>query len=185
MVLLDSGGYFESGFATDTTRTILAKKGATPHPTLMEIFTISLRGMLRLQNAVVQEGTSGYELDLLARAPIQEKGYDYAHGTGHGVGVYVHEGGIHFSPRSGQQYVRPRQVVSIEPGIYLPGFGGVRHENIVVVRSHPQRAGYVFFEPLTWIEFDEELVDRSLLSPQEEQWLDDYQAQSRAAGNSL
>ena len=185
VVLLDSGGYFESGFATDTTRTILAQKGATPHPKLVEIFTLVLKGMLNLQNAVVREGTPGDELDLLARGPIQEKGHDYAHGTGHGVGIYVHEGGINFSPRSAHQYVRPRQVVSIEPGIYLPGFGGVRHENIVLVRSHPQRDGYVFFEPLTWIEFDEELVDRSLLSPQEQQWLDDYQVKSRTAGNFL
>ena len=185
VVLLDSGGYFESGFATDTTRTILAKKGATPHPKLVEIFTLVLKGMLNLQNAVVLEGTSGEELDLLARGPIQEKGHDYNHGTGHGVGVYVHEGGINFSPRSAHQYIRPRQVVSVEPGIYLPGLGGVRHENIVIVRSHPQRAGYVFFEPLTWIEFDEELIDRFLLSSQEQQWLDDYQEKSRGAGNFL
>ena len=86
VILLDSGGYFAAGFATDTTRTILAHKGAKPKPKFVEIFTYALKGMLRLQNAVVREGTSGVELDAIARGPIRERGYDYAHGTGHGGG---------------------------------------------------------------------------------------------------
>ena len=185
VILIDSGGYFASGFATDTTRTILAHRQAKPERQLVEIYTYALQGMLRLQNAVVKEGTLGDELDQIARGPIQERGYDYGHGTGHGVGVYVHEGGISFSSRSSHHQVKAGQVVSVEPGIYIPGLGGVRHENIVLVRPHSQKAGYVYFEPLTWIEFDESLLDRSLLTPQELQWFDDYQAKCLAQGNSF
>ena len=185
VVLLDSGGYFEGGFATDTTRTILASSEATPHPQLVEIFTYALKGLLQLQNAVVKEGTSGLELDQIARTPIKEKGYDYGHGTGHGVGIYVHEGGISVSPRSGHHHVKPGQVFSIEPGIYIPGFGGVRHENIVVARPHPEKKDHVYFEPLTWIGFDEKLLDRALLSPEEIRWFDEYQEKCLAMGNTL
>ena len=185
VVLLDSGGYFEGGFATDTTRTILADARGTPHPQLVEIFTCALKGLLRLQNAVVKEGTSGLELDLIARTPIREKGYDYAHGTGHGVGIYVHEGGISVSPRSAHHHVKQGQVFSVEPGIYIPGFGGVRHENIVVARTHLDKKNYVYFEPLTWIQFDEKLLDPSQLSTEETQWFYDYQEKCLAMGNYL
>ena len=185
IILLDSGGYFAAGFATDTTRTILAHSNADPNPEFVKIFTCALKGMLQLQYAVVKEGTSGEELDRIARRPIQEQGYDYGHGTGHGVGIYVHEGGISISPRSAHHQIRPGQVVSIEPGIYIPGLGGVRHENIAFVRSHPQRPGYIYFEPLTWIPFDEKLLDRSLLSAQELDWFDRYQKQSLARGNTF
>ena len=185
VVLLDSGGYFSSGYATDTTRTILAHRGSTPHPKLLKICTIALKGMLRLQNAVVPEGVSGNELDDIARKPIRDAGYDYNHGTGHGVGIYVHEGGISISTHSKHHKIKVGHVVSIEPGIYLPEFGGVRHENIVVVRPHPKQRGYVYFEPLTWIEFDEQLIDRSQLNSQEITWLDEYQTQCQNRGNTL
>ena len=102
-----------------------------------------------------------------------------------GVGIYVHEGGVSISTRSAQHQIKPGQVVSIEPGIYLPGWGGVRHENIALVRSHPQKSGYVYFEPLTWIEFDQQLLDRSQFSAQELEWFDHYQAKCKALGNSL
>ena len=183
VVLLDSGGYFAGGFATDTTRTILAHGQAQADPLMVEIFSVALKAMLRLQNAVVKAGSLGRELDAIARTPIQEAGYDYNHGTGHGVGVYVHEGGISFSVRSPDHHrVQAGQVVSIEPGIYLPGVGGVRHENIALVCPHREKSGYVFFQPLTWIAFDEQLLDRSRLSEQELQWFEDYQAQARSRG---
>ncbi|MCY4643808.1 MAG: M24 family metallopeptidase [Bacteriovoracales bacterium] len=185
VVLLDSGGYFESGFATDTTRTILAHHKADPAPQMVDIFTTALKGMLALQNAVVPEGTDGAKLDAIARTPIKEKGYDYAHGTGHGVGIYVHEGGINVSSNSAHLKLKAGQVFSVEPGIYIPGFGGVRHENIVVARPHPKREGHLYFEPLTWIEFDEALLDRSLLSSRELEWFEAYQTRCREMGNTL
>ena len=185
VVLLDSGGYFESGLATDTTRTFLAHAKAAPNPKMVEIFTLALKGALALQNAVVEEGTDGATLDAIARTPIREGGYDYAHGTGHGVGIYVHEGGINLSTRSSHLKIKAGQVFSVEPGIYLPGWGGVRHENIVVAENHPQRPGWISLRPLTWIEFDEALIDRSRLSSQELEWLDDYQKGCRKRGNTF
>ncbi|MDD0852320.1 M24 family metallopeptidase [Halobacteriovorax sp. GB3] len=172
LYLLDSGGYFRAGFATDTTRTILLGESATAKQ--KEIYTLVLKGLLQVQNAIFPQGTLGSQIDALARSAMWAKGYDYAHGTGHGVGVNVHEGCFRLSPTS-LIPLKANQVGSIEPGIYIPGYGGVRLENIAIVKKHPEFEGMLCFENLVWIGFDHKLIDRSIMTEQELIWLDEYE----------
>lgn len=170
MVLLDSGGYFASGFATDTTRTFFASYKGNAKNEYKKIYTLVLKGVLACQSAVFPDGTKGNVLDGLARAPMMKFGYNFNHGTGHGVGVHVHEDGVRISPISTLP-MKEGQVVSIEPGIYVPGFGGVRLENIALVERHPEFKGFLRFRPLVFVGYDHNLVDTELLNDEEmEQW---------------
>jgi len=182
MVLLDSGGFFDGGYATDTTRTFFL--GAKPSKKHKEIYTLVLKGLLQCQNAIFPEGTWGSAIDSLARFSMRAYGYDYAHGTGHGVGINVHEGNFRLSPTS-QTPLLENHIGSIEPGIYLPGFGGVRLENIVVVKKHPKHSGMLMFEPLVYIGFEEILIERSLLTDQEIEWLDEYEEVCKSRSTSF
>lgn len=184
MILLDSGGYFDGGFATDTTRTFAADSSAKMDSKKIEIYTLTLKGLLAAQSAVFPEGTKGMVIDGFARSAMRKRGYDYAHGTGHGVGISVHEPGIRFNSTSTLP-IKLGQVISIEPGIYLPGFGGVRLENIVYVIKHPTHKGMLCFKPLTMIGFDPALVDMNLLNEEERQILDEYEAECEKRGTSL
>lgn len=182
LYLLDSGGYFESGFATDTTRTISI--GGSASPKQKEIYTLVLKGLLQTQNAIFPDGTWGSQLDSLARFQMRQYGYDYAHGTGHGVGINVHEGNFRISPTSSIP-LRAGQVGSIEPGIYIEGFGGVRLENIAIVKKHPTLKGMLCFENLVYIGFDHSLIDFSLLTSQEVLWLNEYEKECEKRGRSF
>ena len=182
LALLDSGAFFESGLATDTTRTILPSGIASAKH--KEVYTLVLKGLLQAQNAIFPEGTRGQAIDSLARAPMRRFGYDYAHGTGHGVGINVHEGCFSLTPLSQVPLVAGR-VGSIEPGIYLPNFGGVRLENIVVVEKHPTFKGMLKFRPLVWIGFEPALIDEALLNQEELKWLNDYESECLARGTSF
>jgi Xaa-Pro aminopeptidase len=185
MILLDSGGYFDGGFATDTTRTFFAGSASDKaDPKKIEIYTLVLKGLLACQNAIFPEGTKGIVLDGLARAPLRKKGYDYAHGTGHGIGIHVHEPGVRISSISNVP-MKAGQAVSIEPGIYLPGFGGVRLENIVYVEKHPDYPGMLRFKTFVYIGFDPALVDMKLLNDEEKALLEDYEAECLKRGTSL
>jgi Xaa-Pro aminopeptidase len=184
MILLDSGGYFDGGWATDTTRTFFADSSKKPHPKMMEMYTLVLKGVLALQSAVFPEGTKGIVLDGIARAPIRKKGYDYNHGTGHGVGIHVHEPGVRLSSIS-QVPMKEGQVVSIEPGIYVPGFGGVRLENIASVEKHPEYPGMLHFKPFVYIGFEPALIDMNLLNSEEKVILDAYEAECSRRGTSM
>ncbi len=183
MCLLDSGGYFETGFATDTTRTFMAadQEGSAKHK---EIYTLVLKAVLNAQNAVFKSGTKGTGLDAITRQPLYQKGYDYAHGTGHGVGIHVHEGGVGIGPTRGYE-LKPGQVVSLEPGIYIPGFGGVRLENIALVKEHPEFEGFLCFESLVYIGFEPLLIEESLLNEQEKIWLNEYEKECEKRGTSF
>ena len=109
-------------------------------------------------------------------------GLDYGHGTGHGVGAFlnVHEGPQRLSPHGSGEALKPGMVVSNEPGYYEVGWGGIRLENLYVVMPdddmppHPSGKGWLRFEPLTLIPFDQRLIDREQLSPVEVAWLDQY-----------
>ncbi len=184
MILLDSGGYFDGGWATDTTRTFFADGTKQPHPKMKEIYTLVLKGTLGLQNAVFPDGTRGNVLDGYARGPMRKKGYDYNHGTGHGVGVHVHEPGVRISSIS-RVPMKEGQIVSIEPGIYIPGFGGVRLENIAYVERHPEYSGMLRFKCLVYIGFEEALIDRELLNSEEKAQLEAYEAECLKRGTSL
>lgn len=184
MILLDSGGYFDGGFATDTTRTFYGGGSEKPHPKMVEMYTLTLKGTLAVQSAVFPEGTKGMVLDGLARQAMRKKGYDYAHGTGHGVGINVHEPGVRISTVSTLP-MKPGQVVSIEPGIYEPGFGGVRLENIAWVEKHPEFPNMLRFVPFVYIGFEPELIDMNLLSDEEKKILDEYEAECAKRGTSF
>jgi Xaa-Pro aminopeptidase len=182
LILLDSGGFYESGYATDCTRTILS--GGIPTTKQKEIYTLVLKGLLQVQNAVFAPGTNGACLDALARQPMLKFGYTYAHGTGHGVGVNVHEAGYSITPMS-QLPMREGLIGSVEPGIYLPGIGGVRLENVVVVEKHPAHQHLLHFRPLNFVGFDHQLIDYDLLTPDEKKWLVDYEKECELRGTTI
>ena len=182
MILLDSGGYFDGGFATDTTRTFMASD-AKPTDKHKKIYTLVLKGMLQCQHAIFPEGTKGMVLDGFARKPIFDEGMNYAHGTGHGVGIHVHEGGVRIGAST--LPVKERQVVSIEPGIYLPGFGGVRLENIALVVKDEKNPGFLKFEPIVYIGFEPSLINEQMLTAQEKNWLETYEAKCSELGRSF
>lgn len=184
MILLDSGGYFDGGFATDTTRVFLATANEKADPKKKEIYTLVLKGLLACQSAVFPEGTKGMVLDGLARTPMRKHGYDYAHGTGHGVGINVHEPGVRISSISTVP-MKAGQVVSIEPGIYVPGFGGVRLENIALVEKHPQFPNMLRFKSFVYVGFDPALIDMNLLNDEEKKLLEEYEAECLSRGTSL
>lgn len=184
MILLDSGGYFEGGWATDTTRTFFADSSKKADPKMIEMYTLVLKGLLAVQSAVFPEGTRGAALDGLARNAMRKKGYDYGHGTGHGLGIHVHEPGVRISTVS-MMPMKPGQVVSIEPGIYVPGFGGVRLENIAWVEKHPKFPNMLRFVPFVYIGFDPALVDMNLLNEEEKAMLEEYEAECSRRGTSL
>lgn len=183
MILLDSGGYFDGGFATDTTRTFMASD-VKPHPDYIKMYTHTLKGVLQCQYAVFPENISGSILDAYARKSLFDHGKNYNHGTGHGVGIHVHEGGVRISPVSTVP-MKEGQVVSIEPGIYIPGFGGVRIENIALVKKHPKFEGFLCFESLVYIGFEPSLIDMDLLTDQEKVWLEEYEAICTERGTSF
>lgn len=185
MILLDSGGYFEGGWATDTTRTFLAcDEAKKADPKMLEIYTLVLKGILACQTAVFPEGTKGMVLDGLARNAMRKKGYDFGHGTGHGVGVHVHEPGVRISSLSNLP-MKEGQVVSIEPGIYIPGFGGVRLENVAYVEKHPEFPKMLRFRSFVYIGFDHSLIDMKLLNEEEKQALEEYEAECSKRGTSF
>ncbi|MFZ4715183.1 MAG: M24 family metallopeptidase [Bacteriovoracaceae bacterium] len=185
LMLLDSGAYYEGGFATDTTRAFFANpEKVQPSDKQKEVYTLVLKGLINAMTAVVKEGTRGMFVDTLARNPILRAGYDYAHGTGHGVGINVHESGARFSSISVTP-IKKGTVVSIEPGIYLPGFGGVRLENIIHVIDHPSIKGMLSFECLVYVGFDPSLINIDLLSKEEIDYLKVYEAECDKRGTSF
>jgi Xaa-Pro aminopeptidase len=166
--------------ATDCTRTIVP--AGKPDPEQTKNYTLVLKGLLSLMMTKFDEGILGNELDALARSALQKEGLNYAHGTGHGVGVNVHESGYSIRPES----VTPMQedlVGSIEPGCYIPGKAGIRLENIASVKR--EESGKLGFETLVYIGFWPDLIDRKLLTEQELSFLDQYEAQCEKRGRSF
>jgi Xaa-Pro aminopeptidase len=135
-------------------------------------------------NAVFMDGAWGSTLDGVTRQPMLKFGFNFNHGTGHGVGINVHEGGFRISPTSNIP-LKENTVGSLEPGIYLPGFGGVRLENIVIVRKHPSFNGMLHFENLVWIGFDHDLIEETLLTAEEKVWLENYERECEKRGRSF
>jgi Xaa-Pro aminopeptidase len=182
MVLLDSGGYFESGYATDTTRSFLS--GGKASARQQEIYTLVLKSILHTQNAVFPDNTWGSVVDGVARQPIFKEGLNYNHGTGHGVGINVHEGGYRLSTTSNIP-LKENSVGSIEPGIYIPGFGGVRLENVAAVERHSDHKNMLRFRNMVFIGFDHDLINFEMLTEQEQAWLDEYEKECAARGRSF
>lgn len=176
LYLIDSGGQYRQG-TTDVTRTILVD-GKAPPKGAIEAFTRVLRGHIGLAMAQFPEGTNGMQLDTLARAPLWEVGLDFDHGTGHGVGSYlsVHEGPQRIS-KGGHVALQAGMIVSNEPGYYKAGKFGIRIENLQYVSpvKGPKGARAMLgFEPLTLAPIDRRLIDKSIMTLPEIDWLDNY-----------
>jgi Xaa-Pro aminopeptidase len=182
LVLLDSGAIYEQGLATDCTRTIIPMGRASKKQRLE--YTLVLKGLLSILMASVPKGTPGKVLDEMARAPLKEHGLNYAHGTGHGVGINVHEAGYSLTPVSEVPLV-PGVVGSMEPGYYEPGVGGIRLENIVIVKEDPKNSQNVCFENLVTLGFWQDLIERDLLGQEEKDYLDNYERQCSKVGRSF
>ena len=150
-------------------------------------FTRVLKGHIALAQARFPKGTTGSQLDAFARRALWEKGLDYDHGTGHGVGSYlgVHEGPQRISKAANTQPLLPGMIVSNEPGYYKTGAYGIRIENLVVVQPLNGEAvaegerDMLCFETLTLAPIDRTLVARELLDDEEIAWLDAYHARVR------
>lgn len=186
LILLDSGAYYEAGFATDCTRTVLRSTGKDTRPQAWqkEIYTVVLKACVQGMMARLPGSTTGHEVDKLVRDVVKAHGYDFAHGTGHGVGIHVHEEGIRFRPAIGYT-LTPNAVASIEPGIYLNGQGGVRLENVVIVRPQPEAQDLRYFENVVFVGYDWDLIDLALLSEEEKRYLADYERECQARGNAV
>ncbi len=187
LYLVDSGGQYLDG-TTDVTRTVfIGGNGATPSDEERDRFTRVLKGHIAIATARFPAGTTGMQLDTLARQALWAAGVDYDHGTGHGVGSYlgVHEGPQGISKRPGGAPLEPGMIVSNEPGYYKAGAYGIRIENLVTVVESPAPPGaerdLLAFETLTLAPMDMTLVEPSLLRPEEAAWLDDYHARVREA----
>lgn len=194
--LVDSGGQYTGtagGGTTDITRTVWVGTPdglGAPTPEMRDRFTRVLKGHIQIARAVFPQGTSGGQLDVLARQYLWEAGVDYAHGTGHGVGSFlaVHEGPQRIAKPSGGQAGTGQElfagmIISNEPGYYKQGSFGIRIENLVLVEER-EIAGaegrYLGFETLTFVPLDRKLIDTALLTADEIAWVDGYHAQVRA-----
>ncbi len=175
LFLLDSGGQYRDG-TTDITRTLPVGKVSTEY---CRRFTLVLKGMIAISMLRFPKGTRGCDIDAFARAALWQAGLDYGHGTGHGVGSYlsVHEGPQRIA-KVGITPLEPGMILSNEPGYYKPGEYGIRIENLIIVTEpKPIEGGDIAmmeFETITLAPIDKRLIDTSLLTRAELQWLDAY-----------
>ncbi len=179
LLLIDSGAQYQDG-TTDVTRTVAI---GVPTDEMRDRFTRVLRGHIAIARAVFPDGTTGAQIDALARQFLWQAGIDFEHGTGHGVGSYlsVHEGPARIS-KLGTAPLRRGMILSNEPGYYKAGAFGIRIENLELVvgvevagAEKPMNA----FETLTLAPIDRRLIDVNMLRADEIAWLNDYHAQVR------
>ena len=177
LLLLDSGAHYNDG-TTDITRTVAI---GTPSAAMIRGFTAVLRGHIAVAEARFPQGTTGQQIDTLARGPMWALGLDYAHGTGHGVGhvMQVHEGPASISKR-GTVPLATGMLLSNEPGYYRAGEWGIRIENLIAV-GDADEAGFMRFETITLCPIDRRLIDTSMLLPAERDWMNEYHARVQAA----
>jgi Xaa-Pro aminopeptidase len=182
LYLVDSGGQYQDG-TTDITRTVPIGE---PTAEMIDRFTRVLKGHIAIATAIFPKGTRGSQLDSFARQALWEAGCDYAHGTGHGVGAFlaVHEGPQRIAPvgssqSGGDEPLQAGMIISNEPGYYKPGEYGIRIENLVLVVEKEAPGGdkpVLGFETLTYVPIEKRLIDASMLSARELDWLNDYHA---------
>ncbi|XP_074604675.1 aminopeptidase P isoform X2 [Brevipalpus obovatus] len=182
--LLDSGAQFRDG-TTDVTRTV---HFGTPSDFEKEAYTMVTKGHIGLALSKFPSGTKGCRLDSFARQHLWELGLDYEHGTGHGVGVYlnVHEGPISISSvaRKDDPGLSEGMILSNEPGYYEDGKFGIRIESLILVKKvetkyNFRNKGYLGFETITLVPIQTKLLEPSLLTPEEIEWLDTYHQSCR------
>ncbi|HZP19967.1 MAG TPA: aminopeptidase P family protein [Bauldia sp.] len=177
LYLVDSGGQYRDG-TTDITRTVAI---GTPSAEMRDRFTRVLKGHIAIATARFPAGTSGAQIDALARQALWQAGCDYEHGTGHGVGAFlsVHEGPARIS-KLGTAPLEPGMILSNEPGYYKPGAYGIRIENLVVVLPPAPIEGgdkpMLGFETISLCPIERNLIDPAMLTPPERNWIDAYHA---------
>ena len=180
ILLVDSGAQYLDG-TTDITRTVTL---GNPTPQEKHDFTLVLQGHLALQRAKFPVGTTGVQLDVLARMPLWQESMTYGHGTGHGVGHFL---GCHEGPQSirtdlNNTRLLPGMITSNEPGLYKTGEYGIRTENLLLTveaEKTDEFGNFLAFEPLTLFPYDLRLIDRSMLSPVEVEQINEYHAMVR------
>ena len=175
ILLVDSGGQYMDG-TTDITRTV-----TLGNPTAQEKhdFTLVLKGHLALQRAKFPVGTTGCQLDVLARLPLWQEAMTYGHGTGHGVGHFLgcHEGPQSIRTNFVNVALQPGMITSNEPGLYKTGEYGIRTENLLLcveAEKTEEFGDFLAFEPLTLFPYDLQLIDRTMLTAEEVAQINDY-----------
>jgi Xaa-Pro aminopeptidase len=180
LFLVDSGAQYRDG-TTDITRTVTISR---PTAEMRERYTLVLKGHIAIATARFPKGSRGVDIDAFARRALWDKGLDYDHGTGHGVGSYlsVHEGPASISKR-GMAVLEPGMILSNEPGYYKEGAYGIRIENLVLVTPAETIGGgdrpMLGFETLTLCPYDRHLIDVGLLAPMERSFVDAYHTRVR------
>jgi len=174
LYLVDSGGQYTDG-TTDITRTIAIGKVSNE---MKQQFTLVLKGHIALARARFPKGTTGSQLDVLARQHLWAHGYDYDHGTGHGVGHFlsVHEGPQRIAKVHNGVALRPGMVLSNEPGYYRADAFGIRIENLELVTEFDTQGDFsvLGFESLTRCPIDKRAIEVNLLTKPELNWLNQY-----------
>jgi len=177
ILLIDSGGQYMGG-TTDITRTISI---GVPVSQQKKDFTLVLKGHIALAQAKFPMGTRGYQLDLLARKALWERGLNYGHGSGHGVGycLNVHEGPQNISPADNKTIIEAGMLISNEPGIYREGEYGIRTENLIICFEDEETefGQFLCFDTVSLCYIDRRLIDKSLLDYKEINWLNSYHSQ--------
>lgn len=193
LFLVDSGAQYLDG-TTDITRTIAI---GIPSAEMRRNFTLVLKGHIALAQACFPLGTTGSQLDILARSHLWNAGLDYDHGTGHGVGAHlsVHEGPQRISKMPSGVALQPGMVISNEPGYYKESAYGIRIENLVCVCTRDGIEGaersMLGFETLTFAPIDRRVIDTDILTDAEIRWVDTYHNEvlekigPQLAGNDL
>lgn len=176
LYLVDSGGQYHTG-TTDITRTVAL--GPFPEQARRD-YTLVLKGHISLARAIVPHGTRGVQLDVYARQAMWREGLNYGHGTGHGIGYFlnVHEGPQSIRPDN-SFVIEPGMVCSNEPGLYRTGHYGIRIENLILakVSKETEFGTYLEFETMTLCPIDKTLIDKTMLTEEEINWLNNYHRQ--------
>ncbi len=172
VLLIDTGAHYSDG-TSDITRVLAL---GTPSPAMINAYTLVLKGHIALAGARFPQGTSGVQLDILARKYLWDQGLDYGHGTSHGIGfcLNVHEGPVSISPSATALPLRAGMVFSNEPGFYQVGQFGVRIENMIVVKEDNKAPGFLCFETISLCPLEPKLIDKSLLDAADLAWIKAY-----------
>ncbi|MDR1436618.1 MAG: M24 family metallopeptidase, partial [Candidatus Symbiothrix sp.] len=174
ILLVDSGAQYFDG-TTDITRTLAVGEVSAE---MKKDYTNVLKGHIALATARFPRGTVGIQLDTLARRFLWQNATNYMHGTGHGIGHFlnVHEGPQNIRMEYNPTPLQPGMVTSNEPGLYRAGTYGIRIENLILtVHEQSSEFGdFYAFETLTLCPIDKKLIDKSLLTGAETEWLEEY-----------
>ncbi len=174
LLLIDSGGQYLDG-TTDITRTISIGKPTTKQ---QEDFTSCLKAHIALATVHFPVGTKGYSLDAITRKPLWNRGINYGHGTGHGIGYFlsVHEGPMSIRAEFNNEPIAEGHLLSNEPGIYREGEYGIRTENVIYCKRSPfsEFGDFLCFETVSMCPIDRQLIVIEMLSSTELNWINHY-----------